>query len=379
MFNQKIPVQNQKNIHNQQISPEDIRILRRDLMYLTNIPEVLANAETLASFSFIGQYGRITKILVNKENNRNKKTHTFSAYIYFEREFDCAIAILSLNGFRINNQILNASFGMTRYCCFFLKSRICGKKNCSYVHYIADREDCTNNKIREFNKKIRKFKKDKIIDFIIRKNFNLENLKNSIHFLEDNFSFCFPMKANSYKKIIKYLNALKITKENEKKENMNKMMEKNYGLESFSFKKEENIFYTCNLSHKILLKQENSRTSTTKPIKVQNYNFFKEKKIHTCDSESSMNTKLTVSNENELTKKNSFSKYGKEKLVKNSNSIDRLVGGYLKRKQKKLNFKSRFSFVENSNSEKKPNTEFWTDVFNIFETDQHIKSLVKKN
>lgn len=378
-------VQIHKTNNNKYFSPEDIRILRRNLMYLTNIPEILANAETLQSYNFIGQYGKITKILVNKETTKNKKRHTFSAYVYFERELDCAIAILSLNGFRINNQILNASFGMTRYCCFFLKNSICGKRNCSYVHYIADPQDCTNNRDREINKKIRKLKKDKIIDFIIRKNFDLENLKNSKNTLEDNFCFCFPQRYESYEKIIKYKRKVKLFKENQIKnmivEKKAKIMNKNY---FFQTKKSKNkhLFYPYNLAHTIL----ESQTLSENTIKVQSYINFKhiEEKQKINDVKTSFNsenTKITISSSDEGSEKN-FNNSSIDKNVKKEtqNSIDLLVDNYFRKKNNSQYFankKSRFSFVKSNNNSdnQRKSKKFWTKILNCLETQKEEKKL----
>jgi hypothetical protein len=353
-------VQNQ--IMNQRepiVNLENVRILRRNLMYLTNIPEELANPEILESVMFLGQYGKINKVLVNKEMSENKKNFTFSAYVYFENKFDCSVAILSINGFRINNQVLNASFGMTRYCCFFLKNKICGKKNCSYVHYIAEKEDCTNNKNREINKKIRKFKKDKIIEYILRKNFNLESLKNSKYFIEDNSTFFFPFKYESYKKIMKYVRKLQAEKEKEIIEMKNKMMDKNYCFDSMNFKVKDHIFYPFNLAHKVLKKNENLKP--TNP--VLNYKCFERSDKQSNNSFNSLNTKM--SNSQQEKKKKDFKRKEPETFLQTSHSIDKLVNEYLQ-KQKHRNQKSRFSFVESC--EKKENKQFWNQIFNIFES-----------
>lgn len=374
-------------------SPEDIRILRRNLMYLTNIPQILANTETLQSYNFIGQYGIITKILVNKETSKNKKKHTYSAYVYFERELDCAIAILSLNGFRINNQILNASFGMTRYCCFFLKNSICGKRNCSYVHYIADPQDCTSNKDRGINKKIRKLKKDKIIEFIIRKNFDLENLKNSKNISGDNFCFCFPHKYETYKKIIKYQRKLRSFQEKQIKQNLKEkrtqIMNKNHSFETKQIFK-QHLFYPFNLAHNIL--KSLTPLENNNKVKVQSYknfiNFQKKENLknNIKTSFNSENTQISISSSDEKSENLDNSNISdnssnvKRNLKKESKnySIDRLVDNYFKQKNNSnylANKKSRFSFVKSNknNNDKPKSNKFWTKILNCFENQEEDK------
>ena len=54
------------------------------------------------------------------------------------------MAILAIDNIEVDDHILRASFGTTKYCTFFLKNSDCPNKECLYLHSIADEGDIIN-------------------------------------------------------------------------------------------------------------------------------------------------------------------------------------------------------------------------------------------
>lgn len=59
---------------------KQIRILKRDLVYVSGLPSSLANEKMLGSKEFFGQYGKIKQIMICKQKAIN--SDTFKDYIY---------------------------------------------------------------------------------------------------------------------------------------------------------------------------------------------------------------------------------------------------------------------------------------------------------
>ena len=91
---------------------------------------------------YFGQYGKILKLVVNKSKTYNPKGSvgpSYSAYITFSSAKEAAIAILvslmkAVDQVMIDDRMIRASFGTTKYCTFFLKNQNCLNKECLYIH-----------------------------------------------------------------------------------------------------------------------------------------------------------------------------------------------------------------------------------------------------
>jgi CCR4-NOT transcription complex subunit 4 len=90
----------------------------------------------------------------NKAYNQNSPHGpSYSAYVTFSKPSEASIAILSLDDKMIDNHLIRASFGTTKYCSYFLKGIECNNKECLFLHKWADendiikRGDLTSNKI----------------------------------------------------------------------------------------------------------------------------------------------------------------------------------------------------------------------------------------
>jgi hypothetical protein len=111
----------------------------RNLVYLIGLPNYLISKESLQSTYFFGQFGPIKKLILN--NNSKKNGGNNSAYVTFESDISAAMAILTIDGINFKNKFFKASFGMTKYCSFFLKGDKCPKKECLFLHRKANQED----------------------------------------------------------------------------------------------------------------------------------------------------------------------------------------------------------------------------------------------
>lgn len=74
-----------------------MRIIKRDLVYIVGLSEKDAKKEKLLGNLYFGQYGEITKIIVNDDRPFNKNVYeqpSYSAYITYKDEKEASIAIL---------------------------------------------------------------------------------------------------------------------------------------------------------------------------------------------------------------------------------------------------------------------------------------------
>jgi CCR4-NOT transcription complex subunit 4 len=95
----------------------DTRIITKNLVYVIGLSSKLANKEILLKKEYFGQYGTITKIVVNKNkayNPGNPKGPSFSAYVTYSRPHEASIAILNLDGVIVEDHLIRASFGTTK-------------------------------------------------------------------------------------------------------------------------------------------------------------------------------------------------------------------------------------------------------------------------
>ena len=134
----------------------DARIITKNLVYIIGLSSSLADKIKLNKYEYLGQYGTIIKIVVNKNkayNQNNIYGPSYSAYVTYSKPSEASIAILSLDNIKIDNHVIRASFGTTKYCSYYLKGIECNNKECLFLHKKADendiikRGDLTSNKI----------------------------------------------------------------------------------------------------------------------------------------------------------------------------------------------------------------------------------------
>ena len=123
------------------------RIIQKQLVHFQGFPDYLYNEEILASPKYFGQYGIISKItLINKPHPKTKKPIN-SAYITFASKIQAAYCILAVDSIKIDNLLVRAFFGTSKYCNHFLNNKECPcEEKCIFLHYLANKNDIINDK-----------------------------------------------------------------------------------------------------------------------------------------------------------------------------------------------------------------------------------------
>ena len=136
---------NMKNLTLALLLNKDVRVIQRNLVYVIGLPYELINMENkLKAYEYFGQYGKIVKLLVNKNktyNTNNRNGPSYSCYITYSKEEESSLAILSLDSYIIHNHELKANYGTTKFCHNFLENFECKNKDCLFLHKLADEND----------------------------------------------------------------------------------------------------------------------------------------------------------------------------------------------------------------------------------------------
>ena len=118
------------------------RIIQKNLVHFQGFPDRLYSKELLSSQEYFGQYGLISKIILTNKMDKKSNKKSNSAYITFSTFEQAAYAILSVDSIKIDNQLVRAFFGTTKYCNHFLNNFNCfNSEKCMFLHYLADKND----------------------------------------------------------------------------------------------------------------------------------------------------------------------------------------------------------------------------------------------
>lgn len=135
-------------------SNESMRIIKRNLVYVINLDPSIADKDILTKKEYFGQYGKIIKVVVNNNKAYNSSGSnlgpSYSAYIYYSTNQEASLAILSVDSCAINNKVLKAAFGTTKYCSYYLKKASCPVKDCVYMHSAGNKGDIISKDSTEF-------------------------------------------------------------------------------------------------------------------------------------------------------------------------------------------------------------------------------------
>lgn len=131
---------------------DNIRIIKRNLVYVIGLDPKIANKETLIKREFLGQYGKITRLIVNfnKAYTNNNSGPSYSAYINYNTEEEAALAILSIDSTTYNGKQIKAAFGTTKYCAYYLKKITCPNRECVYIHTQQDKCNIISKESSDF-------------------------------------------------------------------------------------------------------------------------------------------------------------------------------------------------------------------------------------
>jgi hypothetical protein len=111
----------------------------------------------LKNFEYFGQYGKIVKLVLNKNkiyNSNGANGPSYTCFVTYSTEAESSLAILSLDNIMIDNHEIKANYGTTKYCMNFLKNWECKNKDCIYLHKFADEKDIVSREIMNSNKDI---------------------------------------------------------------------------------------------------------------------------------------------------------------------------------------------------------------------------------
>ena len=107
--------------------------ITKNSIYLSNLPNELFMKDILYQKKFLGQYGHINQIIIDKKNKKENKV-----IIKFDTVNQAALAILSLHNFKLNNGYqINIMYYLTKYCNYFLNNRECPNQNCLFLHSLS--------------------------------------------------------------------------------------------------------------------------------------------------------------------------------------------------------------------------------------------------
>ena len=134
------------------------RIIQKNLVYLIGLSSQLVKLEPkLKNFEYFGQYGKIIKLVLNKNkiyNSNGANGPSYTCFVTYSTEAESSLAILSLDNTIIDNHEIKANYGTTKYCMNFLKNWECKNKDCIYLHKFADEKDIVSREIMNSNKDI---------------------------------------------------------------------------------------------------------------------------------------------------------------------------------------------------------------------------------
>lgn len=117
----------------------DLRIIKRNLVYVSGITNEYANTNLFSSFRFFGKFGNIKKLIVNTRIRLNESIHLI--YITYIGEVEAKRCIRETDGSILGGKVIRCTYGTSKYCTFFLKGVPCQNTDCMYLHEFAAKED----------------------------------------------------------------------------------------------------------------------------------------------------------------------------------------------------------------------------------------------
>ena len=118
------------------------RIIQKRLVHFQNFPDYLYNKQILSLYQYFGQYGVIKKIILIKKDDPKTNKKINSAYISFSSKMQAAYCILAVDSIKLNEQLVRAFFGTSKYCNHFLNNEECPcEDKCIFLHNMANKKE----------------------------------------------------------------------------------------------------------------------------------------------------------------------------------------------------------------------------------------------
>ncbi|KAI8968508.1 hypothetical protein BDF20DRAFT_839609 [Mycotypha africana] len=137
----------------------NMRVVQKNLVYIIGLHPKLATEEIVRSNDYFGQFGKISKVVINKKPTLppsqisiNSALPSAAVYVTYYRKEDAAKAIAAVDGSLIADRVVRASYGTTKYCTYYLRNMTCPNPNCLYLHEQGDdidtisKEELANSK-----------------------------------------------------------------------------------------------------------------------------------------------------------------------------------------------------------------------------------------
>lgn len=131
---------------------EAARVIQKNLVYVIGLPIEASSESTIRRMDMFGQYGNLSKVVVNSRSPVCDKSNTCGVYLTYENNEQALDCIRAVDGFTYCHRLLKwicclflsnrASYGTTKYCYNFIKGYKCNNPDCLFLHQKADREDC---------------------------------------------------------------------------------------------------------------------------------------------------------------------------------------------------------------------------------------------
>ncbi|KAJ3107757.1 transcriptional repressor general negative regulator of transcription subunit 4 [Phlyctochytrium planicorne] len=121
------------------------RVVQKNLIYILGLPPKYCTEEILRSNEFFGQYGKISRVIINRRGHGH--TPVISAlsptgvYVTYLKKEDALRAIEAVDGTVYDGRVIRVTHGTTKYCSYFLKNQVCQNPNCQYLHEPAEEAD----------------------------------------------------------------------------------------------------------------------------------------------------------------------------------------------------------------------------------------------
>ena len=257
-------------VNNTYNSLQQCRIIQKHLVYIIGLSINLINKDSqLKNFEYFGQYGKIVKLVTNKNkiyNSNGPNGPSYSCYVTYSNQKESSLAILALDNAIIDKHIIKASYGTTKYCLNFLRNSVCLNKDCLYLHHLAEKDDIVSRDEMNNNKNI--FANQHILAIKLSdiysesKRIELEGIKN--------LKTIFPNAYSVYNKdIVQNYIKLYLNNNNENLENICKKIENNDNNLVFennnnnnnNDKNNKKTYLSINSLHKIFSSRDKSRFS----------------------------------------------------------------------------------------------------------------------
>ena len=134
-----------------------VRLVQRNLVYIIglapkiaqsevtplNTPQLDQKSQLLKTPAYLGQYGKIVKVIINSRGLKQRpgEEPSYAAYVTFSRALEAAMCILAIDKVKIENRTIKASLGTTKYCSYFQQGLSCKNAHCFYLHKLGPKED----------------------------------------------------------------------------------------------------------------------------------------------------------------------------------------------------------------------------------------------